>query len=184
MRTHVEPSIRRSLLAIALLASAGTACQAPGPTPDPTSANSRTSAPSPAAAVTDAGTVVLTDEGCAWDDHPGTINAGPVTIATRNDTEDYGVFPVHRLLPGKSWTDGEAAIALIQEALRDGTDWPEEVFEVSVVIDEGAAVAGGTDTVRFTAAAGTIGVVCSANTSPTGEVLTTFLVGPLIVAGP
>ena len=55
------------------------------------------------------------------------MSAGRLTLAVRNETDDYGVFMVHKLRPGRTFDEGQAAIAAIQEALKTGAEWPEEV---------------------------------------------------------
>jgi hypothetical protein len=167
--------LRDAILAMSLAATF-VACQAaatptnPPPTSQPT--NAATAAP---AAL---GTITLTDTGCSWAGNPNSIAAGPVTIETRNETDDFAVFDVHRLQQGKTWEDGEALIAAIQEALRTGADWPPAVSDFIA----GSEVTAGADgEIAFASLSGTHGVVCSANTSPTGDILTVFLVGPLTV---
>jgi hypothetical protein len=104
-----------------------------------------------------------------------------MTLVIRNETDDYGVFMFHKLRPGRTFDEGRAAIAAIQEALKTGADWPEAISD-SVI--EATAEAGKDGAVAMVTTAGTFGVVCSANTSPTGDILTVFLVGPLEVARP
>jgi hypothetical protein len=137
--------------------------------------------PSPSAAVVDAGTITLTDDGCTWEGNPGSMRAGRVSIAASNETDDYGVFILHRLHPDRTFEEGRALIASIQEALKTGAEWPDAVSDA---IDEGAAAAGASGDIAAVTTAGTYGVVCSANTSPTGDILRVFLVGPLEVTAP
>ncbi|HEX5590038.1 MAG TPA: hypothetical protein VFX65_07090 [Candidatus Limnocylindrales bacterium] len=140
--------------------------------------------PSPTPALVDAGTITLSDTGCTWDGNPGSMPVGPLTLAVRNDTEDFGTFILHRVRDDKSWSDGQAAIVAIQGALEIGAEWPEWTFEVSDPVDEATADAGRDGVIRTAVGPGVYGVVCSANTSPTGDILTTFLVGPLEVPQP
>jgi hypothetical protein len=179
----------RSLTGALLIASLGGAalggCQPSGAARETASPSPLVSAPpSPPAAVVDGGTITLTDDDCTWDDSPGSVRAGRVAIEVVNETDDYGVFEVHRLKPEFTWDDGRDAIAAINDALEAGEDWPNWATNVSTLEGEGAADARGTELASVTLAAGTIGVVCSANTSPTGDVLSVFLVGPLEVAAP
>jgi hypothetical protein len=174
----------RSLTKALLIASLGgavfVACQPSGgasPTAPPA-----VPSPSPSVAVVDGGTITLTDDGCTWDGNPGPVRGAEVTIELVNETDDYGVFIVHRLKPEFTWEDGRDAIEAIQVALAAGEDWPNWSTNVSVVEGEAAAEAGGTGVASVAPTAGTKGVVCSANTSPTGDILTVFLVGPLEVA--
>jgi hypothetical protein len=92
--------------------------------------------------------------------------------------------PDHELHSEFTWDDGVDAIEAIQVAVASHEPWPNWTTNVSTAEDEGTAEAGGTDVVSVSATAGTIGVVCSANESPTGDVLTVFLVGPLEVEAP
>ena len=166
-----------AIMAIALGAIVVGACQAGTPASPPA-----TSPPSPTAAATSPtplGTITLTDTGCSWAGNPGSVRTGRMTVSARNSTDDYGLFIVHRLHAGKSWADGEALIAAIQEALQTGADWPPEVSEA---ITEMGAEAGDTTRLAIDLSVGTYGVVCSANTSSVGDILTVFLVGPLSVA--
>ena len=186
------PSSRRpprTILAMTLAVVAMAACQAGvGPTnvpatPLPVAASSTpapaaSAAASPAATTAALGTITLTDTGCTWAGNPGSITAGSVSIQAWNETDDYAAFFVHRLHAGKTWTDGVANVAAIVTALPTGADWPPAVSDV---VTEGDADAGLGDGLEFVATPGTYGVICSANTSPTGDILTVFLVGPLVV---
>lgn len=148
---------------------------APSPPAATATAPGRTPAPTPASL----GTITLTDTGCSWEGNPGVAPAGLVTLRARNATGDYGLFIVHRLRTGKSWADGEAAIAAIQQALVTGAEWPPAISDA---VGELAAEAGGDDRQNITLTPGTYGIVCSANTSRIGDILTVFLVGPLTLA--
>jgi hypothetical protein len=140
-----------------------------------------TDSPRPTAPVVDGGTITLTDDDCTWEGNPGSMSAGRLTLAVRNETDDYGVFMVHKLRPGRTFDEGRAAIAAIQEALKTGAEWPEEISDAVI---EASAEAGQDSDVAMVTTAGTLGVVCSANTSPTGDILTVVLVGPLEVTRP
>lgn len=178
-------SLHRTILAGAVCAAAFVACQPVGTNRETASPSPLVTAPpSPTATVVDGGTITLTDEDCTWDGNPGSVSGAEVTIEVRNQTDDYGVFIVHRLKPEFTWDDGRDAIAAISDALEAGEDWPNWATTVSTVEGEGAAEAGGTGMASVPPTAGTVGVVCSANTSPTGDVLSVFLVGPLEVAAP
>jgi hypothetical protein len=181
---HLDSSIRRSLLAIALVASAAGGCQAAAPTPSPTPTANPTPTFEPTRAVADGGTIVLSDTGCSWTVNPGAIPAGRLSLIVRNETDDYATFDVHRIKDGRTWEDGQEAILMIQEALRSGSGWPEEVFDVSDFVVDGFADAGADDTIEFNARSGTFGVVCSATAGPTGDVLKIYLAGPLEITKP
>lgn len=172
-----------SALFIASLGLVAAACQGSASEPPPPTAPA-TIAPNATPEVLEAGVVTLTDTGCTWDGNPGSATAGQLSIVIRNDTDDYGLFLLHRIRDGRTWEEGVAAIETIQEAIRTGADWPEQALEVSKAVGEGAAEGGEDGGINHFATAGTYGVVCSANTSATGDVLTTFLVGPLEVANP
>lgn len=177
MRINDHPSARRSLLKVALVASLAIGCQA---------AASPTRTPAPPATTVPAGGVqlgalTLSDTGCRWDGNPGSITTGLASITVRNETDDHGLFILHRIRDGRTWEDGLAAVALIQEALLTGAEWPDEVFEVSEPAAEADVEANADGVIRFGFFEGTWGVVCSANTSSTGDILTTFLSGPLQV---
>ena len=131
--------------------------------------------------IVDGGTITLTDDDCTWEGKPGPMSEGRLTLAARNETDDYGVFMVHKLRPGRTFDEGRAAIAAIQDALKTGAEWPEEISDV---VTEATAEAGLDSDIIVLTTAGTFGVVCSANTSPTGDILTVFLAGPLEVTGP
>ena len=163
------------VITAALLGGCASAATAP-PTEPPPSA-------SPTPAPVAGGTITLTDDGCTWADNPGSVSGRETTLEIRNKTDDYGVFNVHRLKPEFSWQDGQAAIAAIQDAIAAGEDWPNWASNVSDVVAEGFATADSVSVVVVPATAGTFGVVCSANTSSAGDVLTVFLAGPLEVAG-
>lgn len=137
--------------------------------------------PSPTHADIDGGAITLTDDGCTWEANPGAMPEGRLEVEVRNETDDYGVFILHRLHPGRTFDDGRLAIAEIQEALISGAEWPAEVSEA---ITEATAEGGLKSELSILSTAGTYGVVCSANTSPTGDILTILLVGPLVVTRP
>lgn len=166
---------------IALLASAALGgCQTSGSAEEQTSSPSiavRT-LPSPTPPDIDGGAITLTDEDCTWEANPGSVPEGRLSIEVRNETDDYGLFILHRLHPGRTFDEGRAAIAAIQEALTTGAEWPAEISDA---ITEAAAAGGLKSELTILSAAGTYGVVCSANSSPTGDILTIFLVGPLAV---
>ena len=140
-----------------------------------------TASPSPTAAAVDGGTITLTDEGCTWESNPGSVTGGRLTLAVRNETDDYGDFMVHMLRPGRTFDEGRASIAAIQEALKTGAEWPEELSDV---ISEVSAEPGQDGELTVVTTAGTLGVVCSANSTSTRDILTVFLAGPLEVTAP
>ena len=182
-RPRLRPFAGALLVAVLGGASLG-ACQSAGfvnTTAAPSPPLLPTASPGPTAAGTDVGTITLTDEECTWEANPGSVAEGQLTLTVRNQTDDHGVFLVHKLRAGKTFDEGRAAIAAIQEALKTGAEWPQEVSDV---ISEATAEAGDDSAVTVEATAGTLGVVCSANTSPTGDILTVYLVGPLEVTGP
>ena len=175
-------SLKEALLIASLGGAMFAACQPSGgasPTASPA-----VPSPRPSVSVVDGGTITLREDGCTWDGNPGTVRGAQATIELVNETDDYGVFIVHRLKPEFTWDDGRDAIDAIQVALAAGEDWPNWSTNVSTVEGEGAAEAGGTGEVSISATAGTYGVVCSSNTSPTGDILTVFLVGPLEAGAP
>ena len=170
-------------LIVVLLGSAALGgCQQSGsPTQTASASLVATDSPRSTAAVVDGGTITLTDDDCTWEGNPGSMSAGRLTLAVRNETDDYGLFDVHKLRPGRTFDEGRAAIAAIQAALKTGAEWPEEISDAVI---EATAEAGQDADVTLVTTAGTLGVVCSANTSPTGDILTVFLVGPLEVTSP
>lgn len=149
---------------------------------------SLTPSPTPnATAPVPAGRVTLTDTGCTWEGNPGTL---PTSVATlrfefRNETDDYASFFLHWVRPGHTWEEGVAFVADLQRRLRSGEDWPPNDISVDVAsFDVGTR---GTQMVSWGGWAfepGSYGVICSANTSTTHDILTTFLVGPLQLVGP
>ncbi|MDF2735653.1 MAG: hypothetical protein K0S97_2276 [Chloroflexota bacterium] len=177
------PTLQRSrsvtgAVLIASLASAALGgCQLSG-SANGTSSPSIQLAPQSPAPVVDGGTITLTDDGCTWASNPGSTSEGRLTLSVRNDTDDYGLFIVHKLHPGRTFDEGRALISAIQDALKTGAEWPEEISDA---VTEATAEAGQNSDVAMLTTAGTFGVVCSANTSPTGDILTVFLVGPLEV---
>lgn len=150
----------------------------PSPTPSPTAT---------ATASASAGRVTLTDTGCTWESNPGTL---PTTVATlpfefRNETDDYATFLLHWVRPGHTWDEGVAYVADLQRRLTTGEDWPPNDISVQVAAFDVATRT--TQPVAFGGwqfEPGPYGVVCSANTTVTKDVLTTFLAGPLQLVGP
>ena len=170
-----RPPRSRALMGTLLFVSLGSACLGACESSRSSTVSSSTS---PTAAALDGGTITLTDDDCTWDANPGSIPEGRLTIAVVNETDDHGLFIVHKLRPGRTFDEGRAAITAIQEALKTGAEWPDEVSDA---IADVTAEAGQHDDATLVTTAGTFGVVCSANTSPTGDIMTVFLVGPLEV---
>jgi hypothetical protein len=163
------------------------------PSPPPTMPASATTSASPSLA----GTITLTDTGCTWERNPGTL-ASPdlLAVALRNETDDYADFQLHWVRDGRTYADGVAFVKELARRLTTGEDWPPN--DVSVLVHAHGVVARSESIATWPTAGigeapapelqhgpswnletGTYGVTCSANTSPTGDVLTTFLVGPL-----
>jgi hypothetical protein len=159
-------------------------------------------APSASAIPSLAGTITLTDTGCDWESNPGTLTDPEfVTLALRNQTDDYADFQLHWVRTGRTYEEGVALVAEIGRRLTTGEEWPPN--DVSMVVHSQGVVAR-SETVASWPTAGTgeapapglqhgpswnlesgaYGVTCSANTSPTGDILTTFLVGPLHIGFP
>lgn len=147
------------------------------------------------------GTVTLTDLGCTWEANPGTMTMpDALRIRFRNETGDHGVFILHWIKPEHTYADGVEYVADLQRRLTTGEDWPTN--DISLAVDNADVPAGADAILEWTTAGtgegpleefrtganwrwepGTYGIVCSANTSPTGDILTTFLVGPLELDG-
>jgi hypothetical protein len=161
-------------------------------------AGSPTPSPSASPATPLAGTVTLTDTGCTWEGNPGSL-AMPsmLTIELRNDTDDYANFDLHWIKAGHTYAEGVAYVADIAPRLATGEDWPPNDFSVNV--HSHGVTANADSTIGWAATGsgpgpapqipgerlepGSYGIVCSANTSPTGDILTVFLVGPLELTG-
>jgi len=143
------------------------------------------------------GRVTLTDTGCTWESNPGTIAMPNVMeIQLVNETEHYADFQLHWVLDGHTYAEGQAYVAELARRLTTGEEWPPN--EVALMIGAHGVNARADATARWPTKgtgeppapsigdgsswawpAGTYGIVCSANTSPTGDILSTFLVGPL-----
>ena len=150
----------------------------PSPTPSPTPV-----ATGPASA----GLITLTDTGCTWDSNPGTLpnSISALQFEFRNDTDTFATFFLHWVRPEHTWAEGVAFVADLQRRLVTGEDWPPNEISVSPVSFDLAT--RGTQQVSWGGWAfepGTYGVICSGNTGATGDILTTFLVGPLQLVGP
>lgn len=147
-----------------------------------------------------AGIITLTDEGCTWASNPGSLRAeNGLRIGFRNDTDHDADFEVHWVRPGQTFAEGVAFVADLRRRLTTGEDWPPN--EISIAVASHAAPPRSYADVTWPTSGqgegptpelqqgsrwywqtGTYGIVCSANTSPTGDVLSTFLVGPLDIA--
>jgi hypothetical protein len=166
-----------------------------GAAPSPSPSTSAT--PMASASPSNAGIITLTDTGCDWENNPGTLtNADFVNIALRNETDDYADFQLHWVRAGRRYAEGVAFVEEIARRLTTGEEWPPN--DIWILVDAQGVVAR-SETIASWPTAGTgqgpapemqrgplwnletgsYGVICSANTSPTGDVLTTFLVGPL-----
>jgi hypothetical protein len=158
-----------------------------------------TPSPTPLAA-SSAGTITLTDSGCTWNGSPGSMSMPPLmNLRFRNETDDYGLLLLHWVKPGHTWQEGVDFVAELQRLLATGSDWPPN--DISMAVAEYGVAANGDEVLSWATSGigdgpieefrhggnwqwepGTYGVICSANTSPTGDILTTFLVGPLQLA--
>jgi hypothetical protein len=153
--------------------------------------------PSPTTPAT-AGRITLTDTGCRWDANPGTwpANAALLPVEFRNETDHFATFILHWVRPGHTWEEGVAYVADLQRRLVAGEDWPANDISSAVASFDmatadtqqlawGLSGSGAPPAPEFAVggnwkfATGTYGVVCSANTSATGDIISTFLVGPL-----
>ena len=143
------------------------------------------------------GIITLTDSGCNWEGNAATMTMPEILrIRFRNETAAHGTFILHWIRPGHTYDEGVDYIAVIQQRLTTGEEWPPN--EVALPVDNADVPAGTDSDLGWTTAGigegpleefrnggnwrwqpGTYGVVCSANASPTGDILTTFLVGPL-----
>lgn len=151
-----------------------------GPSPTPSATPTATGQVS-------AGRVTLTDTGCTWESNPGTLptSVSHLKFELRNETDDFALFGLHWVRPGHTWEEGVALVAEIQRAIIEKRDWPPN--EMSIAVADVGLEARKTDEIRWGGWAfepGYYGVICAANTSATGDVLTTFLVGPLQLIGP
>jgi hypothetical protein len=164
-----------------------------GPPGSPTPLPTAPATPAPAAA----GTITLTDSGCTWESNPGSLAMPAVLgIAVRNDTDHYADFQLHWVRTGHTYAEGVAFVADVQRRLTTGDAWPPN--DISISVEAQGVPAHDDATVGWATAGigegpvpefrsgpnwrwepGSYGVVCSANTSSTGDILTTFLVGPL-----
>ena len=180
MRKLPTPSRNVLLVAIACAVVAGCGAAATVPPTHPPTDPPPSASPTPGQVA--GGTITLADDGCTWADNPRSASGTQVTVELVNETDDYGVFFIHRLKPEFSWQDGVDAIAAIQVAHAAGDDWPNWATNVSIIEGEAAADAGGTAVALIPAMAGTFGVVCSASTSASGDILTIYLAGPLEIA--
>jgi hypothetical protein len=168
------------------------------PTPSPTTSATATASASPSLA----GTITLTDTGCDWESNPGSLTSPDILAVTlRNETAHYADFQLHWVRTGRTYEEGVAFVADIGRRLTTGEEWPPN--DVSIVVHSEGVSARGETVASWPAAGpgeapapelqhgqswnletGTYGVICSANTSPTGDILTTFLVGPLQLSMP
>jgi hypothetical protein len=143
----------------------------PGPTPSPTPT------------LPTGGRITLTETGCTWLGNPGTVSGGPIQIEFKNDTDDHAIFDLHAIVGNHTWEDGVAFVEELSLRLESGEEWPpNDVSDFNRLTE---LTAGSVTQVEISmpyfdfAPPTTHGVVCAANTSPTGDVLTVFLVGPL-----
>ena len=144
------------------------------------------------------GTIILRDDGCTWEGNPGRMQSpgdGRLSVTVRNETDHYGSFLLHRMRYPHTFEEGAGYVADLQARLASGEEWPEN--DVSYLVSDFGVLPG--ETSRWRAILqwigpnspdasfggkvpgrfGTFAVVCSANTSATGEVLSIYAVGPL-----
>jgi hypothetical protein len=155
-----------------------------GTGPSPTSTPTPPPSASPTPAIVDTGTVTLTDNGCTWDGNPAArlrYSTDIPVITIRNETDHFGDFRLERLIDGHEYQEGIHWIAAAQRTLGTGADWPP--VEFSELYAEAVAEAGMETELRFAPTDGLFGVVCSANTSSTGDALSLFLAGPMRIDG-
>lgn len=142
----------------------------PGPTASPT--------PTPPTG----GRITLTETGCTWAGNPGTVSRDPIRIEFWNDTDDHAIFDMHGIVANRTWDEGVAFVEELSRRIETGEDWPQNDISDFTRLTE--LPAGATTRLEvsmpfFDFTPRTHGIVCAANTSATGDVLTVFLVGPL-----
>jgi hypothetical protein len=179
--TTMNGSLRIALGAVAVLITAvgGLALLGPGLPggiggPGPTASP----APTPPAG----GRITLTETGCTWVGNPGTVSGGPIRIEFRNETDDHAIFDLHGIVVNQTWDNGVAFVEDLNRRLETGEEWPPNHISDFNRLTELAA--GSTTQVEismpyFDFTPVTHGIVCAATTSPTGDTLAVFLVGPL-----
>lgn len=193
-RTFTMPRTIQALIAVGaavIILAAGVIYLRPG------SGSNVGGAPAASATPVVAGTITLTDTGCDWESNPGTLTRPEVvSIKLQNETDDYADFQLHWVRSDRTYAEGVAHVAELARRLTTGEEWPPNDVSIAVhaqgVVARSETIASwptaGTgeapapelqDGPTWTLEPGTYGVVCSANTSPTGDILTTFLVGPL-----
>jgi hypothetical protein len=195
-RFHPMATHRGLAAAVVAIVAIGVALLLIGPRLGVGPASSPSPTPRPTGPVS-AGRVTLTDTGCTWESNPGTMARPDVfEIHLVNETEHYADFQLHWVRDGHTYAEGEAFVAELARRLKTGEEW--QANDVSLAIAAHGVDARSDTTVRWPTKgvgeppapgindgsswawpAGAYGIVCSANTSPTGDILTTFLVGPL-----
>jgi hypothetical protein len=127
------------------------------------------------------GRITLTDTGCTWVGNPGTVS-GDIVIEFRNDTDDHAIFDLHGVVANHTWDEGVAFVEELSRRLETGEEWPPNDisdFERLTELSAGSTTRIEVSMPYFDVTPVTHGIVCAANTSPTGDTLTVFLVGPL-----
>lgn len=193
-RTFTMPRTIPALIAVGaavIIVAAGVIYLRPG------SGSNVGGAPAASATSVVAGTITLTDTGCDWESNPGTLTRPDVvSIALQNETDDYADFQLHWVRSDRTYAEGVAYVAELARRLDTGEEWPPN--DVSIAVHSQGVVARSGTIARWPTAGtgeapapelqhgptwtletGSYGIVCSANTSPTGDILTMFLVGPL-----
>jgi hypothetical protein len=148
----------------------------PGPTASPSEMTIETPGPS-------GGTITLTDTGCEWAGKPSVVGTGTTDIAFRNETDDYATFDLHGLVGGHTWDEATAYVEDLNRRLGTGEEWPpNDISEQLPRLLEVGAGSDGQRSITMPVLDPDIriyGIVCAANTGPTGDILAVYAVGPL-----
>lgn len=148
----------------------------PGPTASPS--QEATAPPGPSG-----GTITLTDDGCEWAGKPSFVRTGDIDIAFRNQTDDYATFDLHGLVRGHTWAEAAAYVEDLNRRLGTGEDWPpNDISDQLPRLIELGAGSDGARSITMPALNPDIkiyGIVCAANTSSAGDILTVYAVGPI-----
>lgn len=172
-----------AVLAVALggLYVVGRALPGPG---DPGGTPTPVPSPSSTQASGSLGTITLLDDGCRWDDNPGSVPATSdplgLKVIVGNDTDTFANFGIYLLDDGYPWEDAAAWITRENEALQGGPSQPPQDFATDVASLE-QPTRGQSAPANLVLGPGVYGVVCSSNEPPPfpGDIYAIYLVGPL-----
>lgn len=177
--SRVTPgAVRRVRSVVATLTVlAATGCSSSAPTSEGTTGSSSITPSSGTPAPTLLGTIVVSERRCKVDGVASPVTAGPVALTIVNETDDFAMANMSKILEGGTYQDLAAHITeeiRLAEHGKPGLNHPDYAppsFELSVR-------GGGTSTLTGEVSEGTYAIVCGRTYEEVDEVRPSDVSGP------